>query len=598
MPPISAIFVDPSFSSVFRAELVRTLPAVGSLSIGGDYICFWRRRLGSVPDTKLRIPITDLLRAEPSKAFKWHAFGLTLHIKGHPDLIFELHSVEDRDQALTLINKLIEEPKAPKTSEELGKTQSKDHSARMMVEAATKYQPVMAHGALNYLPKLVNPGAGVLVRVPPMRVCIPVIGSRGDIQPFIGLGKGLQSHGHTVCIVSHPEYEGWVTSHGLEYRHAGGDPGALMKLAVEHRLFSPAFFRESVGKFRSWLDELMRQVYEGCYDADMIIEAPQTMAGIHVAERLGVPYFRAFTMPWTRTSAYPQAFSVPPVDMGPSYNSMSYTIFDQVFWRATSGQVNRWRKHMLGLKPTDFTKLNQAEVPFLYNFSEAVVPVPNDWDDHINVTGYWFLDTLQSEWQPPQELQDFLEKARKDDKKIAYCGFGSIVVDNPEELSSNLYEAVKQADVRAIIAKGWSGRMSHKDGDEEGEKVHDAVEPPEECFVVDSIPHDWLFPKIDIALHHGGAGTTGASLRAGLVTLIKPFFGDQFFWAQRVHKLGAGMRVASLHTNDLVTALKKAVESRIMVEKASQVGERIRSEHGVENAIGFVRTKSRFGGVA
>lgn len=106
--------------------------------------------------------------------------------------------------------------------------------------------------------------------------------------------------------------------------------------------------------------------------------------------------------------------------------------------------------------------------------------------------------------------------------------------------------------------------------------------------MVDSIPHDWLFPRIDMALHHGGAGTTGASLRAGLVTLIKPFFGDQFFWAQRLHKLGAGMRVASLQSNDLRDALKKAAESRIMVEKAKQVGDRIRTEKGVENAMRFM----------
>lgn len=137
---------------------MRTLPALGSLSIGGDYLCFWRRRLGSMPDTKLRIPIADLLRAEPSKAFKWHSYGFTLHIKGHPDLIFEMHNVEDRDQALALINKLIEEPRSSKTSEDLSKTDSNSHSARMMVEEAAKYQPVMAHGALNYLPKLVNPG--------------------------------------------------------------------------------------------------------------------------------------------------------------------------------------------------------------------------------------------------------------------------------------------------------------------------------------------------------------------------------------------------------------------------------------------------------
>lgn len=112
--------------------------------------------------------------------------------------------------------------------------------------------------------------------------------------------------------------------------------------------------------------------------------------------------------------------------------------------------------------------------------------------------------------------------------------------------------------------------MSHGD---------DSPEPeiPSECYQLDKIPHDWLFPKIDAALHHGGAGTTGASLRAGIPTLIKPWFGDQFFWASRVQKLGAGLRVASLRVNDLAEALTKATTSRIMKEKAAGVGEKIRS---------------------
>ncbi|KDN52001.1 glycosyltransferase family 1 protein [Tilletiaria anomala UBC 951] len=572
---------------LFRVALVRTVPAVGSMSVNADHVCFWRRTVGSLADTKLRVPVSDLVQVETSKAFRWHHFGLTLHIKGHADLFFELNSEHERDDALRTIEKAMADAKDghayPDTEGKLASSKAKD--AVVMDQEAVAVGPVVSHDSVNFLPKLVNPSAGQAPRLAPMRICIPVIGSRGDIQPFIALSKGLTAHGHSVCIVSHPEYEGWVSKHGIDFRLAGGDPGALMKLAVEHRLFSPAFFKESVSKFRAWLDELLREVFEGCYDADAIIEAPQTMAGIHIAERLGIPYFRAFTMPWTRTNAYPQAFSVPPVDMGTSYNSLSYTIFDQVFWRATSSQVNRWRKHMLGLKSTDFAKLDQDSVPFLYNFSGAVVPIPNDWDDHVCVSGYWFLDTLQNEWEAPLELIDFLEKAKADGKKIVYCGFGSIVVDDPAGLSQSLYEAVVKADVRAIIAKGWSGRMSEKKGKEDGE---DSVKPPEECFVVDSIPHDWLFPRIDIAFHHGGAGTTGASIRAGLVTLIKPFFGDQFFWAQRVHKLGAGLRVASLDTSDICSALKKAAKSQIMIEKASQVGERIRAEHGVETAISFV----------
>jgi UDP:flavonoid glycosyltransferase YjiC (YdhE family) len=102
------------------------------------------------------------------------------------------------------------------------------------------------------------------------------------------------------------------------------------------------------------------------------------------------------------------------------------------------------------------------------------------------------------------------------------------------------------------------------------------------------VPHGWLFPKINAALHHGGAGTTGASLRAGLPTLIKPWFGDQNFWAIRVTKLEVGMKVASLRSDDIADALRKATQSTVMIEKAARIGERIRSETGVNAAVSAI----------
>jgi len=155
--------------------------------------------------------------------------------------------------------------------------------------------------------------------------------------------------------------------------------------------------------------------------------------------------------------------------------------------------------------------------------------------------------------------------------------FGSITVPHPNAMTRSIIKGVLKAGVRAIISKGWSDRMS-KDTDE-------AAAFPPECFSLDKVPHDWLFPQIDAAMHHGGAGTTGASLRAGIPTIIKPWFGDQYFWASRVHKLGAGLRVDSLSSTELSHALKRATSDRVMREKAIAVGEKIRSENGVREAI-------------
>ena len=324
---------------------------------------------------------------------------------------------------------------------------------------------------------------------------------------------------------------------------------------------------------------MLNDSWTACRDADVLSESPSTMSGIHIAEALNIPYFRAFTMPWTRTTAYPQAFMVPAFEIGPSFNYSTYVLFDNIIWTATSGQINRWRKERLGLKSTDMSTLSVSKVPFLYNFSSAVVPKPLDWHDDITITGYWNLENSDSEWSPPQDLEEWMKLAEKEGKSIVYIGFGSIVVPRPNAMTKSIIKGVELAGVRAIIAKGWSSRGG--DPSKEGEQI----EMPPSCYGLDKVPHGWLFPRIQAAMHHGGAGTVGASLRAGIPTLIKPWFGDQFFWASRVTKLGVGLKVSSLRSDEIANALIKATTSKVMLEKAARVGERIRAENGVDNAL-------------
>lgn len=326
----------------------------------------------------------------------------------------------------------------------------------------------------------------------------------------------------------------------------------------------------------------MASAWKACQNSDVIIESPSAMVGIHISEALQVPYFRAFTMPWTRTRAFPHAFFVPNSKAGGTYNYMTYTLFDSLFWKSTAGQINNWRKSMLSLKPTSLSRLEINKVPFLYNFSKFVVRQPLDWSDWVRITGYWFLDEEQEKgWVPPVELVDFIAKARKDGKKLVYIGFGSITVDSPALLTETVVKAVMGNDLRCVLSKGWSDRLVKTTKS----TATEVPLPPEILQVRYSVPHSWLFPQMDAVTHHGGAGTTGASLRAGKPTIIKPFFGDQYFFGSRVEDLGVGIYVRIMNEKKFGRALYYATHDERIRKKAKWIGEQIRSEDGVSTAI-------------
>ncbi|CRK47380.1 hypothetical protein BN1723_007519 [Verticillium longisporum] len=227
-------------------------------------------------------------------------------------------------------------------------------------------------------------------------------------------------------------------------------------------------------------------------------------------------------------------------------------------------------------------------VPFLYNFSPSVVAPPLDFSDWIRVTGYWFLDEA-TKWEPPKELTDFIAQARADDKKLVYVGFGSIIVNDTAKMTQEVIDAVLKADVRCILSKGWSDRVANSgdagtDDAAAASKREEPVMPPE-IHVIKSAPHDWLFSQIDAAAHHGGSGTTGASLRAGIPTIIRPFFGDQFFFGNRVEDIGVGICLKKWGATSFARALWEATHNERMIIKARVLGEQIRKENGVESAI-------------
>lgn len=583
-----ALPTSEKLQATYYSYLHRVIPLYGKVYISTNKFCF--RSL--MNRTKVILPLKHIETVDKEKGFSFGHHGLVLVIRGHEELFFEFRSADDRDdctvtliKTLELIRYLAESSLLSPMEAEAAEASKREHA---MLQEARRHSTALAPDLTPTMnlneevaPILFDDGKASIINFKPppgLRITCLTIGSRGDVQPYIALCKGLLAEGHKPRIATHAEFGPWIKEHDIEFVSIGGDPAELMRICVENGMFTYSFLREATSKFRGWIDELLESAWAACQDSDILIESPSAMAGIHIAEALGIPYFRAFTMPWTRTRAYPHAFAVPEHKYGGAYNYLSYVMFDNVFWKGISGQVNKWRKRDLGLGSTSLERMQQSQVPFLYNYSPHVVPPPLDYSDWVRVTGYWFLDEA-SRYTPPAALSDFIKKARSDNKKLVYIGFGSIVVADPAALTRTVVEAVQKADVRCILSKGWSDRL----GDPQAQKTE--VPLPSDIYQIKAAPHDWLFKQIDAAVHHGGAGTTGASLRAGVPTITKPFFGDQFFFGSRLEDLGVGICLKKITVSVLARALWEAVHSERMIVKARLLGEQIRAEDGVQTAI-------------
>jgi UDP:flavonoid glycosyltransferase YjiC (YdhE family) len=388
---------------------------------------------------------------------------------------------------------------------------------------------------------------------PRLNIVIMVIGSRGDAQPFLKVGKILkEQYGHRVRIATHPAFREFVEKDsGLEFFSVGGDPSELMAFMVKNPGMIPTI--ESVkagdiGRRRAAMAEMFEGFWRACINAtddekdtrnlkmmgekdpfvaDAIIANPPSFAHIHCAEALGIPLHLMFTFPYTPTQSFPHPLaSIKKSNVDPGYtNFISYPLVEMMVWQGLGDLVNDFRQKTLGLDPVSTLWAPGASyrlhVPFTYMWSPGLVPKPRDWGAEIDVSGFVFLD-LASSFKPPSDLEKFLSAG----EQPVYIGFGSIVVDDPNHFTEMIFEAVKLAGVRALVSKGWGGLG--------GDNV------PDNIFMLENTPHDWLFPRVKACVIHGGAGTTAIALKCGKPTMVVPFFGDQHFWGSMLEKAKAG----------------------------------------------------------
>ncbi|MEO5874205.1 MAG: glycosyltransferase, partial [Streptosporangiaceae bacterium] len=226
--------------------------------------------------------------------------------------------------------------------------------------------------------------------------------------------------------------------------------------------------------------------------------------------------------------------------------------------------LNPWRREDLKL-PTMGLRgpmVGARRSTVLCGFSSAVVPRPADWPENVHLTGYWFLD--RPDWKPSGELEAFLAAG----PPPVYVGFGSMAPRDPAAMDHTIRAALRREGLRGVL-------------------MGDPATSEDDMIVVSDVPHGRLFPEMAAVVHHGGAGTTAESLRAGVPTLVCPFFGDQPFWADRVHALGAGpaaLPIGRVTVETLAAALRQAVTDPRIRENSAQLGRVLHAEDGVARA--------------
>ncbi|MCA9922892.1 MAG: glycosyltransferase family 1 protein [Anaerolineales bacterium] len=414
-----------------------------------------------------------------------------------------------------------------------------------------------------------------------MNITIFTIGSRGDVQPYVALGRRLQSAGHRVAIATYAYYRDFIEAYGLAIRPFPGNPQELMSSSIAREWVSSQknpvrFIRSFIELTKTQLEPMFSVGTGICADADLILYSDLGLVGQHMAEYFDTPSIQTHLQPFGLTREFPAVGSPPWLRLGGTYNRFSHLLTDQVMWQPFRSHVNEWRQAQLRLPPAPFfgpyRQLKKKQQPVFSAFSPTVVPKPADWASWHHVTGYWFLPPPPG-WTPPQDLVDFIQAG----PPPVYIGFGSMYDGNPHALTQMVLSAVQRAGVRVVLSSGWGGFA--------------AADLPENAFVLSSIPHEWLFPNMAAVVHHGGAGTTAAGLRAGVPNIVVPYFADQYFWGKRVHRLGVGPKPIArqrLNEDRLTAVLQQATQSATMKQQAADIGRRIRAEDGTGVALSLI----------
>jgi UDP:flavonoid glycosyltransferase YjiC (YdhE family) len=417
-----------------------------------------------------------------------------------------------------------------------------------------------------------------------MRITLISTGSMGDVRPFVALGKHLKTAGHQVILAGPENTRRLARSQDLQFISIDTDTRARLRVdAARVRMdlgntLQFAFHR--LQSRRRLALRINRAAYRACQETDAIIyRIGGYLAGDSIAEKLGVPCFKAGLVPYSQTRAFPSLYLSPFQELGSIGNWLSYPLAQWLIWLFIRSSINEFRQTDLNLAALPLAGGGSSHfnhnLPILYAFSPSLLPKPADWPENAFLTGHWTLADDQA-WQPPDSLLHFL----KNGSAPVYIGFGSMVSQDARETYQTACKALEISGQRGVICSGW-------------DDLKDLSYDPGKILLIKEAPHEWLFPQMSAAVHHGGIGTTINSLQAGLPTVIVPFNYDQPFWGKRVAALGVGPHPIPrrfLTDDNLAKAIRTSIEDRSMREHALRISSLLAHEDGTGKAVEIIQT--------
>lgn len=412
----------------------------------------------------------------------------------------------------------------------------------------------------------------------PGAIVIFTVGTQGDVRPCVGLGQALQQAGYPVRIVTSENFAGLVREAGLEFCGISADFSDLLTNNPEtvDKALNPWYLvQHTRAKFAEWAATWAQEARPACKGATLLIGTGiVTQLAKAIGEAENVPFLQAHLQPFTPSRKLSPLSFWSKREFPGSVNMALFAVMKLLAWYTIKPAVNGAIRPQLKLPLFPwygpFFDKNPERMRVLYGYSRHILPRPDDWPEQVRVTGSWFFDQA-NEWQPPQSLSDFLAEG----EKPIYIGFGSMLANNAEAFTDIVVEAVRLSGRRAVLATGWGGLR------------RPAGRLSDQIYVIEAAPHDWLYPRMAMAMHHGGAGTTVAAARAGIPSVFVPFFGDQPFWARRMNELGTAPPALDRRT---VTAeqMAQAIHEALLPERvqtARELGEKINAENGTATAV-------------